>query len=481
MRPVWIGLWLASFAASGAASAQTAAAPPAPAALDGCQDRQALAGPTDKCEPKPAETPDAPDLGFLKTPASPAFAALGLSPTTIDRPTTPKGAAVTIASGLADAAGISPAENFAMELTPYWTFSHPDVTAEELLNEGVEALWRNASLSLAVVRGSSAGSMTSMMPTTSDGDAVDKRAAAGFRTTLWPGRPSDAALSCQKYLRVYLDGIVARMSAERVKFLADWEKQNPQVQLDASGEPKAADFPDTPEGRQALARAIEERHQAVKAQKDWRELVSWRRKRRLDLAAYMQAHATSVQPAEDPMVATCLERIHDRRGLMADLAIAGTATVPGGDLSKISSNGRHGMEGWLTGGWVSGTSSLGAAGTPSSWSLLASVHAQQETTQPNDVETSRLDLGGRGVWAWGRFGLSLEGIYRRQSETGTKSHRYRATIGFDFRVVGSTWINIVAGKDFGLKADEKPLLTLANLQWAFGPERKLLPDTAVSQ
>ena len=97
----------------------TPAAVPAPLSLGGCQAQTSVPAPNDDCQKAAPDEADARDLGFLKTPSSPAFMALGLAPTSVERPTTPKGAAVAVATGIASAVGISPAENFAIELTPY--------------------------------------------------------------------------------------------------------------------------------------------------------------------------------------------------------------------------------------------------------------------------------------------------------------------------------------------------------------------------
>jgi hypothetical protein len=461
------------------------AAPP----VAGCQAQSSLPAPNDACEKAPPETPDAPDLGFMKTPSSPAFMALGLAPTTVERPTTPQGAAVAIATGVASATGISPAENFAMELTPYWTFPHPDLTSEELLNQRQESIYRNLSLSLAVVRGSSSGTAT----TAAGGTALpDTRAAAGLRTTLWPGAPSAAALACQRYMHSYLDGVVERMSATRVEFLKQWDEdpahRQPSVDIqnltDVPPEPNRNDYPQGAAGDKLFEAAIQKWKSAILANGKYIQqhdaLVRWRAERRKAMAAYVAAHPTK-PPADDPMLTACFDRIHDRSGFLADVAGAATLTVPAGNLGMVSSSGQYGFQGWLTGGWVSGTALLGAAKVPNNWSLLGSVHVDHEVTEPTPISTTRLDLGARGIWAWGRFGLWLEGGYRRQWSTGMNANLYKATIGFDFRILASSWLNVVAGKDFGLVPDDKPLLMLANVQWAFGPERKLLPDTTVSQ
>ena len=281
---------LAVCLAGGVARAQAPTTPtPAPAASTpatgaaddvGCQAPGTGTNPPNNCEPAPVETPDAPDLGFRKTPYAPAAEVLGLAPTAIERPTTPKGAAVALATGFGSATGISPLDNFAVEVTPYWLFPRPTVTAEALMNSGIEAIWRNASVSMAVLRLPSMTGIPTAATTT-----TDTRAALGARTTLWPGHPSAAAISCQKYLQSYLDGMVASLSAARVEFLQEWGRANPQPKVGAGPGPDPAKFTDDA----ALEKAIQDWKAGIDPAR-LAALKAWRRASNQALATYLAAH-----------------------------------------------------------------------------------------------------------------------------------------------------------------------------------------------
>jgi hypothetical protein len=69
----------------------------------------------------------------LMTPPSPAFSLLGVSPSSIDRPATPKAFAVSLLSLTAEGKGDIP-KNLAIDTAPYWWFSHPDLTFEKYYN-----------------------------------------------------------------------------------------------------------------------------------------------------------------------------------------------------------------------------------------------------------------------------------------------------------------------------------------------------------
>jgi hypothetical protein len=88
-------------------------------------------------------------LDQLRTPASPAFILIGVAPSAVERPTTPKALAATIVSA---AAGVqSLPTNYAIEVAPYWLSSHPGLTWEQFQHPGTwPSLIHNLSLSLAI-------------------------------------------------------------------------------------------------------------------------------------------------------------------------------------------------------------------------------------------------------------------------------------------------------------------------------------------
>src|SRR5882724_2241992 len=65
-------------------------------------------------------------LGDLKTPTTPAFVLIGTSPTVVERPTTPQDVALTVYNAVRTAGGLP--RDFALEVAPYWLFSHPKLT-----------------------------------------------------------------------------------------------------------------------------------------------------------------------------------------------------------------------------------------------------------------------------------------------------------------------------------------------------------------
>jgi hypothetical protein len=73
--------------------------------------------------------PAAPKLEDVKTPPSPAFVLLGISPTDVQRPTTPRALAVALLSSVQDSSGTP--KNVALEVAPYWLQERPTLSFDD--------------------------------------------------------------------------------------------------------------------------------------------------------------------------------------------------------------------------------------------------------------------------------------------------------------------------------------------------------------
>jgi hypothetical protein len=107
----------------------------------------ALLGST--CEVRAQTDTTAVQLEKLKTPASPAFVLLGVSPTAVERPTTPRGFAFSLVSAALESDDLVP-ENYAAEFAPYWLGSQRLLTFEQYYRPGLlQALQQTFSVSFA--------------------------------------------------------------------------------------------------------------------------------------------------------------------------------------------------------------------------------------------------------------------------------------------------------------------------------------------
>jgi hypothetical protein len=137
------------------------------AALAGCANAQPVAPPAPG---EPRVTPE-----DLRPPASPVFALLGTTPASIERPQTPRALAMNLISAVREEEGLP--RNYALEVAPYWTTYHPDLSFDDYYNAGLlQTLAQTFAVSVATT------------PFSGETLADGTRLGAGFRTLLWAGR-----------------------------------------------------------------------------------------------------------------------------------------------------------------------------------------------------------------------------------------------------------------------------------------------------
>ncbi len=124
------------------------------------------------------------DLTELKAPSSPAFTVLGVQPTEIARPTSFDAFKATLFNDFTDDDGITLPQNLALEFSPYWMFSHKNLTFEKLLDQNENNVWTN------VMRSSSFSVATIDAETGMDSTITGTRMGIGYRTMLFNGSPS---------------------------------------------------------------------------------------------------------------------------------------------------------------------------------------------------------------------------------------------------------------------------------------------------
>ncbi len=78
----------------------------------------------------------APDYQSARTPESPALAVLGSGQTQIERPTTPKAVALVLRNSFASNGTVIIPNEFALDLSIYWLWDHPNYTYEQYVEDG---------------------------------------------------------------------------------------------------------------------------------------------------------------------------------------------------------------------------------------------------------------------------------------------------------------------------------------------------------
>lgn len=149
------------------------------------------------------------ELEQLRTPTSPAFVLLGVSPTAVERPTTPRGFAFSLVSASTESDDLLP-DNYAAEFAPYWLGSRRTLTFQDYYRPTLpQALLQTFSVSFAtntVVRNEDS------LP------AV----GAGFRVAPFVGGPSRRLDSLVSRLDTVQDTLLdLRIALRRARTAAD--------------------------------------------------------------------------------------------------------------------------------------------------------------------------------------------------------------------------------------------------------------------
>lgn len=128
-------------------------------------------------------------LEDLKAPSSPAFVLLGVEPTSVERPETPRAFVADLLSTLQESEGIP--KDYALAVAPYWLADHPDLTFDEYFEGGP---WKTFLQTLSISLASHRPGDDQEEPTTGDvSDDIEHPAVGlGFRGMLIGGQaPKD--------------------------------------------------------------------------------------------------------------------------------------------------------------------------------------------------------------------------------------------------------------------------------------------------
>lgn len=148
-------------------------------------------------------------LERLRTPTSPAFVVLGISPTAVERPTTPRGFALGLVSAAAQSDDLVP-DNYAAEFAPYWLGSRRQLTFRDYYDPTLlQRLQQTFSVSFAT-------------NTVVENDDSLPAVGAGFRIAPFVGRASRHLDSLVASLDHVQDSLLdVRIALRRARTSAD--------------------------------------------------------------------------------------------------------------------------------------------------------------------------------------------------------------------------------------------------------------------
>jgi hypothetical protein len=436
----------------------------------------------------PSTPPNAslvPDLSVLKTPDAPAFAALGVSPTFIERPSTPAGAAVDLVTGIAGQF-LKPGDSIAVQYSPFWSGTHPELSARDVEEQPGRAFIRDFTLSFATTQ----STVDRALPTGTVTPTAVNRAALGARTTIWPGTPSVEAQACRRMVDAYLLRDATLKADIFAAEQATWRSTHPRPVPPSSPrtlkEPDPASFHDADE----LAKAR-------RAYADWtayREATEiWTAQLQAVLdaknAALFQAGYAKAHPLTDE-VQRCFTVMHHRTGFLWDGAVAVIGDVPSADPNHPRNGGGASITAWSTGALVAsrGRISDPRHRTPYDFSVVGVARFHYDDVFGPYLDRKQLDYGARLVLALERWGFSIEGLGRYDRDLPLldlsrlpRCHcTYRVGGVVDYRLHSGMWATLSGGTDFRDLDGRTPFRLLAHFQANFGLQRMLTPDTTTT-
>ncbi len=387
-----------------------------------------------------AARPATIELDNLRTPTSPAFTILGVTPTSIARPSTPRALALDLVSSTERGTVIP--ENYALEVAPYWLRARPALTFAQYTRPTVaQSIRQSFALSFGTARDEA------------ETKSITTRIAIGARVTPIAGRPSRRFAALLEQLDALqrtristvaeqsdaLD-VIDEISAERLTAAAAIAAAN------AAGDgERATTFRQRADSLAARERAARESFDRLTTQ--------------------LQRHADSMQVVARAMGTADAERV----GLFAEAATAAAVVFPGNDFDAAQTS-RVGA--WATVGYRLEQPRLDIIG-------VARVQRDIVTDEHN-----ALDLGGRLVWQRDRLELSGEFVSRtslwEEDELAASppaaiadplASSSRAVATMTYRVAESVYIAGSFGRDHRITTgDDRPLIATVGVSFQLGPK-----------
>ena len=346
---------------------------------------------------RPVRAQEAPEFETLRPSTAPAFILLDLSPSAVERPTTPADLALSFVNRTNHLTQLP--ENFAVEVSPHWLRSHPRLSwRSDVTRSFEESIRRTLTISAA-----SASIGTDERPISG--------ISIGARTLLMSGRISrasqDSLAKVERALSLYSQLVQTRSDALT-------------AQLDAAFLAQLRATDTIPEPRRlAVQQALTQAREQAK-----REVLD------RALAA--------------PEVAEERERLRKvtnglaiaREGLTVELAVGGSWAAADQSWERA---GFHRGGAWLAASWEQASIGSETAVTP----IVVGRLLAGGDTVPNVA-----DAGLRLLLHNPRYSFSVEGVYRWALEDTEEERKlYRVAGIVEYQLFPNSWIIGTFGRD----------------------------------
>ncbi len=360
-----------------------------------------------------AEGAAIPDFDKIRTPDSPAFTLLGVSPTQIERPTTPKELTAVVSKFSSEGDAVIP-KNLAVEFSPFAIVSSYQKVDTYLHRSRLDQLWQNATISAATA--TSTREVAGMTH-------VDASLGLGLRTMLALSGGPQAGCTPDD-----LQAFVALAGAEAITGNAAGAQLEAQKLADIQAKITELGRPLNDAELQAITDAY--------------------------VGKELQLKLGTVQ--QDKLTSLCIKEIASaHRGWIMDVALATGFIFP----DSVADAGRYSLGALWT--------DVAYEGANTSFVVLGRVR-DDKTTGLHDYTS---DVGVRGIIAKDAYAGSVEAIWRhslsKDDGITADDDQYRLALALDVHLTDGTWLTLSFGKDFS-QSEAGSLFSLANLKYGLG-------------
>ena len=368
---------------------------------------------------------DLPDFDKIRTPDSPAFTLLEVSPTQIERPTTPKQLTAVFSKFVSDGNAVIP-KNLAAEFSPFGLLAAVPKVRNYLDRGPGRQAFENFTISIATA--STTRDVTDDMGVTTT--HTDSSLGLGLRTNFkLSGKPASGC------------------TEEELTQLIDLAKSQA--------------VSSTPEGIELVRKAGQDIAAAVARHAPQAEIDDLRNK--LSNATLPLKNKLVVDG--DKIASLCIKEVASvHRGWIMEVAGAIGARFP----DDVAKDGRYQRASLWT----------DVAYEGEHLSLVFLVRGLDDKSSGKHAYLG--DLGGRAILAKDAYAVSLEAIWRHAFDLPAMSpddaDTFRLALALDIHLWSSTWLTLAFGHDFA-SSNPGSLFSLANIKYGVGdPKVKL--DTA---
>lgn len=395
------------------------------------------------------------DINELKTPTSPGFQILDLSPSNIERPTNPKSFALSLMT-LTNNGNAIP-KNFAMEVSPYWFFKFENESVYKYLSINPKdqkatydfsGILRKLSVSMASTYNDSASSTL---------QKNTNYIAIGIRTNLLTIRTSKQNNNLKTGLRIF---------SNRVDTLRTHKKE-----LDILYQQRRLKFKDKSEKFKKYSDAIKEgkdtetaTNEYENAEIEYNQIVN-----KINSIDDMLPNELKEKVENDKEAQNALKKLDELPLLQIDAALAYSEAIPDNEYKNKRFN--------RSGFWLNTSLNLFSDGENKNeledhLSLIVSMKLISDnlldTTNTIDYKrNSAFDYGGKIEYAIKNFSIGIEYLKRNYSDNSDLNSE--RTVGvLQYKISDGVYFTGSYGKNFG---DVKNLFTLFGINYGFGKSK----------